>query len=141
LFYPKKQAEWLLPLEHIEELVFVFFFTLAGIHFKLSIFLSSFFLVLLYIVLRTSGKYVGAFAGLSIAGTDKKTRRLLGLCLFPQAGVAIGLAIRASNQPGFEEVGALLLNIILGSTILFELVAPFVARYALEKAGEIEPSE
>ncbi|MCY2687968.1 cation:proton antiporter [Salinimicrobium sp. TH3] len=141
LFYPKKQAEWLIPLEHIEELVFVFFFTLAGIHFKLNIFLSSFSLVLLYIILRTSGKYTGAFAGLSIAGTDKKTRRLLGLCLFPQAGVAIGLAIRASNQPGFEEVGALLLNIILGSTILFELVAPFVTRYALKKAGEIKPSE
>ncbi len=141
LFYPKKQAEWLIPLEHIEELVFVFFFTLAGIHFKLSIFLSSFFLVLLYIILRTLGKYIGAFAGLSIAGTDHKTRRLLGLCLFPQAGVAIGLAIRASNQPGFEEVGALLLNIILGSTILFELIAPFVTRYALKKAGEIKPSE
>ncbi|MGB3226195.1 MAG: cation:proton antiporter, partial [Desulforhopalus sp.] len=27
-----KQAEWLLPLEHIEELVFLFFFTLAGVH-------------------------------------------------------------------------------------------------------------
>jgi Kef-type K+ transport system membrane component KefB len=92
-------------------------------------------------VLRTSGKYIGAFAGLSIAGTDRKTRRLVGLCLFPQAGVAIGLAIRASNQPGFEEMGTLLLNVILGSTIIFELVAPFITRYALKKAGEIKPSE
>lgn len=137
-FYPKEQAEWLVPLDHVEELVFVFFFTLAGIHFDLKVFLSSFTIVLLYILLRTAGKYVGAFSGLSLAGTDRKTRNLIGLCLFPQAGVAIGLAIRASNQPGFEEVGMLLLNIILGSTIIFELTAPFVTRYALKKAGEIK---
>lgn len=141
LFYPKKQAEWLLPLQHIEELVFIFFFTLAGIHFEIDVFVNSIFLVLLYVLLRVLGKYTGAYTGMKLIGTDKKTRRLLGLCLFPQAGVAIGLAIRATNQPGFEEGGTLLLNIILGSTILFELTTPFVTRLALKKAGEINGKE
>ncbi|MEG9329107.1 cation:proton antiporter [Salinimicrobium catena] len=141
MFYPKKQAEWILPLQHIEELVFLFFFTLAGIHFEINAFLNSLYLVLLYVVLRTLGKYSGAYTGMRLIGTEKKTRRLLGLCLFPQAGVAIGLAIRATNQPGFEESGSLLLNIILGSTILFELTTPFVTRFALKKAGEIKQEE
>lgn len=141
LFYPKKQAEWLLPLQHIEELVFLFFFTLAGIHFAIQAFIDSLLLVLLYVILRVLGKYTGAFTGMLLIGTEKKTRRLLGLCLFPQAGVAIGLAIRAGNQPGFEEAGSLLLNIILGSTILFELTTPFITRLALKEAGEIGGKE
>lgn len=141
LFYSKKQAEWLLPLQHIEELVFLFFFTLAGIHFEIDAFLNSMPLVLLYVVLRVFGKYFGAYMGMGLFGTEKKTQRLLGLCLFPQAGAAIGLAIRATNQPGFEEVGTLLLNTILGSTILFELTTPFVTRFALRKAGDINGNE
>lgn len=138
IFYPKKQADWLLPMEHIEELVFLFFFTLAGMHFKLNVLISSFALVLVYVVLRSAGKYYGAYAGISIAGGDKKTRRLLGLALLPQAGVAIGLAIRAANQPGFEEAGTMILNVILGSTIIFELTSPLITRYALKKAGDIK---
>lgn len=141
LFYPKKQAEWLLPLQHIEELVFLFFFTLAGINFEIGAFLDSMLLVLFYVLLRIFGKYTGAYTGMRLIGAEKKIRRLLGLCLFPQAGVAIGLAIRAGNQPGFEETGALLLNIILGSTILFELTTPFVTRFALKAAGEIKGKE
>ena len=138
LFYSKDQAEWLLPMEHIEELVFVFFFTLAGIHFELGVFISSVALVILYIILRVTGKYFGAYSGMWLAGAGKKERKLMGLCLFPQAGVAIGLAIRAKNQGGMEETGSLLLNVILGSTIIFEIVAPFITRYALKKAGDIK---
>lgn len=137
LFYSHQKAEWLLPLQHIEELVFIFFFTLAGIHFKIEVFTSSLVLVIVYILLRVLGKYLGAFSGLSLAGSDQSTKNLLGLCLFPQAGVAIGLAIQASNQPGFEEFGSLLMNVILGSTIIFGLTAPFATRFALKKSGDI----
>ncbi len=138
LFYPRKQKEWLLPLQHLEELVFLLFFTLAGIKFKLDIFLNSVVLILIYILLRVSGKYIGAYLGMGLAGSEKKTRRLLGLCLFPQAGVAIGLAILASNQPGFKEQGELLVNIVLGSTIIFALISPLITKYALKKAGDID---
>lgn len=138
LIYPKKQTEWLLPLKHIEELVFLFFFTLAGLKFKISVFTTSSALILAYIVLRSAGKYIGAYSGMALAGTEGKTRKLLGLCLFPQAGVAIGLAILASNQPGLQETGSLLLNVILGSTIIFEITSPLASRYALKKAGDIK---
>lgn len=138
LFYPRKQKEWLLPLQHLEELVFLLFFTLAGIKFKLDVFLNSVVLILIYMVLRVAGKYFGAYLGMSLAGSNKKTRRLLGLCLFPQAGVAIGLAILASNQPGFKDHGQLLVNLVLGSTIIFALISPLITKYALKKAGDIK---
>ncbi len=141
MFYPKKHAEWMLPLKHIEELVFIFFFTLAGTHFELQVMISSALLVFTYIILRIAGKYTGSYIGMLVSGTEKKQRRLLGLCLFPQAGVAIGLAIKASDQPGIQEMATLLLNIILSSTIIFALTAPFFTRFALKKAGEIKEKE
>lgn len=133
-----KQAEWLLPLEHIEELVFLFFFTLAGVHFKINVLIATFGFVCVYILLRIFGKYIGAFAGMSISKTDVKTRKLLGLCLFPQAGVAIGLAIQAVNEASLGTTGTLLINVIFGSTIIFALFSPLMTRYALEKAGDIQ---
>lgn len=138
LFYKDRQAEWLVPLEHIEELVFIFFFTLAGVHFDFSVFTTSAMMIIAYIVLRSIGKYAGAFGGLLLISTEKKTRRYLGLCLLPQAGVAIGLAIKAGNQAELNELGSLLLNVVLGSTIVFELTAPVLTKHALEKAGEIK---
>ncbi len=84
------------------------------------------------------GKYIGAFIGMSVSKTDAQTRKLLGLCLFPQAGVAIGLAIQAVNEASMGESGTLLINIIFGSTIIFELFSPLMTRYALEKAGDIQ---
>lgn len=141
MFYPKKHAEWILPLKHIEELVFIFFFTLAGTHFELQIMFSSALLVFTYVILRIAGKYTGSYIGMRLSGAEKQPRRLLGLCLFPQAGVAIGLAIKASDQPGMQEMAPLLLNIILGSTIIFALTAPFLTRFALRKAGEIKENE
>ncbi|MGK7390608.1 MAG: cation:proton antiporter [Candidatus Cyclobacteriaceae bacterium M2_1C_046] len=137
-FKDVKQAEWLVPLEHIEELVFLFFFTLAGVHFKFNVLITTFGFVLVYILLRIAGKYMGAYTGMTISNTDKETRKLLGLCLFPQAGVAIGLAIQAVNEIQMGETGTILINVILGSTIIFELVSPLVTRYALRKSGNIE---
>lgn len=141
MFYPKKHAEWMLPLKHIEELVFIFFFTLAGTHFELQVMFSSALLVFTYVILRIAGKYTGSYLGMLVSKAEKKPRRLLGLCLFPQAGVAIGLAVNASDQPGMQEMATFLLNIILGSTIIFELTAPFFTRFALRKAGEIRENQ
>lgn len=137
-FRDVKRAEWLIPMRHIEELVFLLFFTLAGAHFQFSILISTFGFVILYTLLRSAGKFGGAYGGMTLTNTPEKTKKLLGLCLFPQAGVAIGLAMRAANQPGFEEIGSLIVNIILGSTIIFELTSPIITYYALKKAGNIE---
>ena len=70
-------------------------------------------------------------------------KKYLGLTLIPQAGVAIGLATTASSLFGASEnealrsVGALIIAIILTSTLIYELVGPLVSKYALKKAGEI----
>jgi len=133
-----KQADWLTPLEHIEELVFLFFFTLAGAYFELSTLIDSLTIVLIYVVLRVSGKYFGAYGFNLMSNLDKKLQKLVGLCLFPQAGVAIGLAVKASHEPALSEISDVLLNTIIGTTLIFAIASPFSTRFALKKANEIK---
>jgi hypothetical protein len=55
-----------------------------------------------------------------------------------QAGVPLGLALHAAERlPG---VGAVLLTIVIGTTVLFDLIGPLLIYRQLRLAGEI-PSE
>ena len=59
----------------------------------------------------------------------------LGITLLPQAGVALGMALTASNLAD----GALVRNVVLFSVLIYELVGPALTRMSLLKAGEIRP--
>jgi len=126
------------PVDYLEEMVFVLFFTIAGTHFDLHIFYSYFGLILIYFLARFLGKMLGAFVGASLAKASKQVRYWQGPALTPQAGVAVGLALTLVNQPGFEEIGGILINIVVAATILNEFFGPLAVRFALFKAGEID---
>lgn len=129
----------LLPIEHIKEFFFILFFVFSDSHFNIGYFVGSISFILIYVLARAMGKYLGAFIGAKIGRTkNKKIPFLLGLTLLPQAGVALGLLIQVVHLPQFVEVKYLLFNIILGSTIIYEVFGPFLSRYALSKAGEIK---
>ena len=93
-----------------------------------------------YFLIRIIGKYVGSFLGCKIVGLGELVQRYLGLALIPQAGVAIGLAeLGARTLKG--EMGDALLTIILASSVLYELIGPGTAKFALYKSksyGNIE---
>ena len=101
----------------------------------------------LYFFVRIIGKYAGAFLGCLVTKKPKETRNYFGLALFPQAGVAIGLAaIGARALDG--EMGVALETIILASSVLYELVGPGCAKLSLylsksysTKLEEIVPLE
>jgi Kef-type K+ transport system membrane component KefB len=126
------------PVDYFEEMVFVVFFTIAGTHFDLHVFYSYFGLILIYFLARFVGKVAGAFTGASLAKAPREVRYWQGPALTPQAGVAVGLALTLMHQPGFEEIGGILINIIVASTILNEFFGPIAVRFALFKAGEID---
>ncbi len=118
--------------------LFILFFVLSGAELDLSV-LSDLLIVLIglvYIVFRCIGKYFGADISASIAHAEPTTRKYLGITLFPQAGVALGMALKAE---ALGEVGAIVANITLFSVLIYELVGPFLTKVALTKAGEIDP--
>ena len=70
---------------------------------------------------------------------DHNVRRWLGPALIPQAGVAIGLTVVAQQVvPQYAEV---VRAVVLCGTLIYELVGPGVAKWTLQKAGEIEPGQ
>ena len=123
---------WTAPL-------FVLFFVLSGAELELSVFRDSYVVIigLVYIVLRSAGKYLGAFFSARSVGCSAGIVKYLGVTLLPQAGVALGMAMKAEV---LGEVGALVANITLFSVFIYELVGPSLTRIALLKAGEIEES-
>ena len=126
--------------------IYMMFFVISGASLDLTIFFSENGLIvvgiaLTYVIFRFVGKWLGAFTGASITRCEDKIKRYLGFALIPQAGVAIGLATTAytifNKNPETAFAGSLILAIVLTSTLIYELIGPMVAKFALNKAGEI----
>ena len=132
--------------------IYLMFFVISGASLDLTIFFNKSGLIVLaiaviYIIFRVVGKWSGAFTGASIAKCEPKIKKYLGFALIPQAGVAIGLAttasalFSASENETTKAAGALIIAIILTSTLVYELIGPMVSKFALKKAGEITNEE
>ena len=118
--------------------IFILFFVLSGAELELSVF-GDFNIVLIglvYIVFRCLGKYFGARFSSAWVGSDQSIRKYLGITLFPQAGVALGMAIKAE---ALGPTGAIVANITLFSVLIYELVGPYLTKVSLIKAGEVDP--
>ena len=131
-----KDKELYKQLDRFAPPILSMFFVVSGMNLDLKA-LSSFGLVgIAYFIIRIVGKYAGAYLGCAIAKTSKPVRNYLGFALVPQAGVAIGLAFLGYRILP-EEVGSMLLAIILSSSVLYELFGPVSAKFALFRSGSI----
>ena len=82
---------------------------------------------------------ISAYIGTKIGGPKSPlTPSLIGLTLLPQAGVAIGLIFQVLHLPEFVDKKDLIFNVILGSTIIYEVIGPILSRYALVKSKEVK---
>lgn len=117
--------------------IFVCFFVLSGADLNLSNLKSVGIVGIGYVVSRVIGKYLGSMVSTKISGFDQSVQRNLGLTLVPQAGVALGLSLIAANIIHGDH-GQYIRTIILGATIVYELVGPLLAKFALKRAGCIE---
>lgn len=124
---------WTAPL-------FILFFVLSGAELRLSVFadITIVLIGVVYILTRSAGKYFGAYGSAKLMKCDEKIVKYLGITLLPQAGVALGMAIKA-KELGPE--GELVANITLFAVLIYELVGPLFTKIALTKAGEIKPEE
>jgi Kef-type K+ transport system membrane component KefB len=122
---------WTAPL-------FVLFFVISGAELELSTFkeLVVVCIGVAYIAFRSLGKYFGARWSAKAVKCDEHIVKYLGITLLPQAGVALGMALKAET---LGEEGMIVTNIILFSVLIYELVGPFLTKVSLTKAGEIKP--
>ena len=129
-----RAEKWTSPL-------YAVFFVLSGAQLELSVFRfpTVILIGIVYILVRCIGKYTGARVSAAATHCSRTVRRYLGITLFPQAGVALGMVVTA--QALGESEGSLIRNIILFSVMIYELFGPMLTRAALTSAGEITPTE
>jgi len=123
--------------KHLAELIFMLFFILSAMHLEFSAVFAFPFAIDLYIVSRFFGKVFGSYLGASIASSSDIVKKYMGLALLPQAGVAIGLALSLQKHEGLEDIAPIILNIVITTTLIHELIGPFLTRYALKKSGDV----
>lgn len=125
-------------LEPIELLLFICFFTLAGISLHLDTVAEAGTLCAVYLLARFLGKFIGASLGGILSRSSRRIWSNAGLGLVPQAGVAIGLVFVLNNEPQIpEHVTALITTLVLGAVTVNEIVGPLFTRLALQRADEI----
>ena len=124
--------KWTSPL-------FATFFVISGAELELGVFTDWAIVVIgiVYIISRCLGKYYGTYISAKITDCAPNICKYLGITLFPQAGVALGMcAIAAASLPG---EGDLIRNITLFAVLVYEIVGPMMTKMALTAAGDIQP--
>ena len=137
--------------------MFILFFVISGAELELSVFTNWAIVVIgvLYILFRSLGKYFGATISAKATKCDPNITKYLGITLLPQAGVALGMALKAktlgdlvplellATDPEKYKIlltcGTVVSNITLFAVLVYELVGPLLTKIALQKAGEIQP--
>ena len=124
---------WTAPL-------FLLFFIISGAELDLSLIPLVGLIGIVYLASRSFGKYYGAYLGAKVVGADSNVKKYLGLTLLPQAGVAIGMAQKVANTPELVSAGLAtsVVTVTLCATLVYELLGPIIAKWALVKAGEIK---
>lgn len=122
-------------IEGIEWPFLILFFLLAGASLHIDALAQAGALTAGYIALRIAGRLIGTRLGGWLSDTDTTIRQWIGLALLPQAGVAIGMALIASQH--FPEIKGVILPVVLGATVIFEIVGPIATRWTLIHVGDI----
>lgn len=117
--------------------ILILFFIISGAELELDVFanVSVVIIGLVYIASRSVGKITGAGISARLTNCEPNIVKYLGITLLPQAGVALGMAIKAIEL-GPE--GAIVRNITLFAVLIYEIVGPFLTKVALTKAGDIK---
>ena len=126
-------------LNDLEPPFYGIFFALAGLQLHLGELTYAGLMGVVFIVLRGLGKYIGARWGASKAGLPPEQADNIGLGLLPQAGLAIALAYVIRQETSLEIVRDLLLNVVIASVVINEIIGPPLVRLTLIRAGEATP--
>ncbi|MDD3088897.1 MAG: cation:proton antiporter [Candidatus Omnitrophica bacterium] len=136
-FNAMKESIFKLLERYLDDLIFVVFFTLSGMHINISVIPKAAAAIVLFVIFRLIGKYLGTAIGARLAGSSAAVKKYVAGGLVPQGGIVIGLALLMQQNPAFKDVADLMLSVVVGSVIINELMGPIITKSCLKGAGEI----
>ncbi len=136
-FRPRRSRDAFELVESFSPPIYVLFFVLVGARLKLTgVPVWIIVLAVVYVLGRSAGKITGSWLGARVARAPAAVRRYLGICLFSQAGVAVGLSLLASQRFG-NSMGEAIVLIITVTTFLVQIFGPVLVKTGVTKAGEV----
>jgi len=135
-------------VENFSPIFLPLFFMFAGAHLNIKLIGKIGVLGLIYTGARFAGKISGATIGAFLANAPKVVKKFTGFSLLPQVGVAIALSLAvqkqfgrgAYGQPGID-MATMVINLLLFTTIITEIVGPLLTKFTLSRAGEVNMKE
>ena len=89
---------------------------------------------LVFVCGRVLGRYLGGFFATTVCKVHDKQCKQMGMAMLPQAGVAMGTALIASQH--YPEYANTILTTVIAATVIFEVIGPILIGQLLEKTGE-----
>ena len=118
----------------------ILFFVISGAELDLRVFLQPLLVLVgvVYIISRCIGKYFGAMGSAKMTNRSPDIVKYLGITLFPQAGVALGMVSTvASDKVISPDIAGVVRFVILFAVLVYEIAGPVMTKWALTKAGDI----
>jgi Kef-type K+ transport system membrane component KefB len=142
-FVPHRSEELFKLLRSFSIPIYVIFFVLVGARLGLGQMTWWIWgIVLLYVLGRSVGKMYGARLGAMISRSPEPVKKYLGMSIFAQGGVAVGLSIVAAQHLKdikiSEEIslGDAIIYAVTATTLIVQFVGPAMVKLALRLSGE-----
>ncbi|QSH40292.1 cation:proton antiporter [Lentisphaerota bacterium ZTH] len=142
-FAPRRSEDLFKLMRSFSIPIYVLFFVLVGARLvvgKMPLWLWG--IVGVYVFGRTLGKMLGAYLGARMTGSPPTVRKYLGLGLFAQGGVAIGLSIMAAEHlanihiHGGMSMGDMVIFVVTTTTLIVQVLGPPFVKLAVKLANE-----
>jgi len=141
---PKRSEDLFGLLRGFATPIYVLFFVLVGAGLSIGKMPPwLWFIVIAYVLGRSIGKVAGAYFGANASRAPIAVRRYLGLGLFAQGGVAVGLSLMATQRLGAIRIADNLLLSdaiifsITATTLIIQLIGPSLVKMSVKFAGEV----
>lgn len=141
---PRRSKQLFEVIRSFSTPIYIIFFVLVGARLSLKTMpLWIWGLVAAYVLMRSLGKWVGSYWGGRVSRAEKSVQNYMGMALFAQGGVAVGLSIVASQNLQHIQVietmtlGDIVVFTVTATTLCVQLIGPAFAKLAIKKAGEI----
>jgi Kef-type K+ transport system membrane component KefB len=121
-------------IQSIEWPVMILFFVLIGASLEQVDWGKVWWITIVFMMVRTLSRVVGAWIGARHSRSPASIQYWMGWALLPQAGLANGMALMASNR--FPDISDIIIPVTVISTVAFEIGGPLITRLSLERVGE-----
>ncbi len=139
--YSSRKHILLKSFAQIEPGIYCLFFVLAGTHIDFALMWAAGVGGTAYVVARALGKYGATTLGAYLAHASPLVKKWMGISLFPQAGIAVGLVFVVESIPEFSEFSEYVTAIVLGSVVIYEVIGPILTDLGIRMSGEVNKNQ